>query len=124
MSWSDDLGGGEGGEQGDVEAPITAVKAALEGALARWSTEFVARYGLDDPDDATPAQAAQEVRVAREIREMFWSLDAVARTDPDVLARTRAQAAALITRELGLAPPVTLRDSPEERALRGRGRGR
>jgi hypothetical protein len=101
-----------------AETPITATKAALEGALARWSTELVARYGLDHPDAATPAQALQEVRVAGEIRQIFWSLTPVEKTDPDALARARAQAAALISRELALDPPISLRGSPEERALR------
>jgi hypothetical protein len=108
-------------EPGDfpARAPVTATKAALDGALARWSTELVARYALDHPDAATPAQAAQEARVADELRRLFWSLSAVEKTDPDAIARTRAAAAALISHELGLDPPITLRESPEERALRG-----
>jgi hypothetical protein len=100
-------------------SPISAAKAALVGALARWSTELVARYGLDHPDLATPAQSAQERRVAGEIRRIFWALLPAEETDPEVLARVRAQAAALISRELALDPPVTLRESPEERALHG-----
>ena len=59
-------------DQGDPPAPaatpITAAMAAREGALARWSTEFVTRYALDHPDAASPAQAAQQVRAAGEIR--------------------------------------------------------
>lgn len=110
---------GQGGLPDPAATPITAAMAAREGALARWSTELVARYALDHPDAATPAQAAQEVRVAAEIRQLFRSLTAVDRTDPDVLARTRATAAALISYELALDPPITLRESPEERALRG-----
>jgi hypothetical protein len=101
--------------------PATAASAALDGALARWSTEFVARYGLDHPDLATPEQVAQELRVAGEIARLFRTLTPAKKADPDALAQARARAAALISRELGLDPPVTLGESPEELALR-RGR--
>jgi hypothetical protein len=105
-------------EEFSAPTPMTAAKAALEGALARWSTEFVACYSLDHPDLATPAQAVQELRVADQIRQLFWALSPAEKTDPDVLARIRAQVAALISHELGLDPPISLRESPEERSLR------
>jgi hypothetical protein len=99
--------------------PITAALAAMEGALARWSTEFTAHHALSDPDAATLAQAAQEARVAAEIRRIFRSLSAAERSDPAALAHARAVAAAVISRELAIHPPLTLLESHEERALRG-----
>lgn len=95
----------------------SAAKAALEGALARWATEFAAHYDLRHADLADPEQAAQEARVARELRLLFWSASPAEKTDPGLLAAIRARAAELISYELGIDPPLVLRASPEELAL-------
>ena len=105
-----------------AETPITATKAALEGALARWSTSS-SPATASATRAATSAQALQEVRVAGEIRQIFWSLTPVEKTDPDALPRPVPGGGAHLPRA-GARPADQPPRVPKERALRPSPRAR
>jgi hypothetical protein len=96
--------------------PISAVRAAMVKSVARWIDEFTAANNLSHADLANREQAAQEVRVSRQLRTMFRTLGPEEKQDPEAIARTRARAAALISAELSL-DPIEISQTPQEAAL-------
>lgn len=106
------------GDEALRKTHLSAAKAALDACIGRWVSELSRQHNLDHPDFGTPEQLAQDARVDRTIRAMFWNLTPEQTTDPDTLERTRAAVGNLISHELGLDRRTTIRATPEETALR------